>query len=392
MKRDTSSSSPRPVRLADEQLRAAIQAMIEAYPYHAALLAPEWFSEDETVQTMAVSARHGEIRYFYSPKFVLRCSPEELQGVLHHEVNHIVFGHVFAKREDYPDQWARTVATEVTVNEYVPEPLPGSPLTLHQFPDLPPNEDTDTRYRRLAGKGEFVSPRITLDDHNHWEGGFLTQAWNREQRQELLRRLRNIGPDDLPGLRPRFRIPGIISAQRVENLGKAKPRQLIPWERVLRDVAGGALEIGATFSRPSRRVPELVGIVPAEIVEPTKPRILAVIDTSASMDRLRLEHVAAELRHLARIGPVTVIECDKKIRAKYAFRSDVKKVHGRGGTDLRPALESAVLRETRARVVVYFTDGGGEAPSSPPRVPLIWCLTPDGSQPAKWGRVVKMAA
>src|SRR5262249_43486551 len=50
---------------------------------------------------------------------------------------------------DYPDPWARIVAQEVTANEFITEPLPGTPITLDQFPTLPPLESTRRRYDRL---------------------------------------------------------------------------------------------------------------------------------------------------------------------------------------------------------------------------------------------------
>jgi hypothetical protein len=49
-------------------------------------------------------------------------------GVLLHEVHHVVFGHVVADPDDFPDRWARIVAEEVTVNEFVTEPLPVTPV------------------------------------------------------------------------------------------------------------------------------------------------------------------------------------------------------------------------------------------------------------------------
>ena len=61
-----------------------------------------------------------------------------------------------------------------------------------------------------------------------------------------------------------------------------------------------------------------------------------------------------------------------------------------GGTDLRPPFEPEILCKLRPDVVVYFTDGCGPAPERPPRMPVIWCLTPIGDPPARWGHVVRM--
>ena len=98
---------------------------------------------------------------------MLRCSYDELIGVFQHEINHLLFGHVVASPEDYPDSEARIIAEEVTVNEWVVAPLPGRPLTLDQFPSLKPLEDTKTRYARLARK--------TADQGRNRPGGQATK-------------------------------------------------------------------------------------------------------------------------------------------------------------------------------------------------------------------------
>jgi predicted metal-dependent peptidase len=65
-------------------------------------------------------------------------------------------------------------------------------------------------------------------------------------------------------------------------------------------------------------------------------------------------------------------------------------VQGRGGTDFRPALAPEFLRPLRPDLVIYFTDGLGLAPEAAPPFPLIWVLTPGGTPPAPYGRVVRM--
>ena len=52
--------------------------------------------------------------------------------------------------DEFPDRRALVIAQEVTANEWVKEDLPGEPILLSHFPELPADEDTRTRYRRLA--------------------------------------------------------------------------------------------------------------------------------------------------------------------------------------------------------------------------------------------------
>jgi len=138
--------------LAKGMLRIAIQRMVKEHPFHAHMLPPDSLVCDPGVKTMGVTIRNGRIQYPYAPEFVLRCSYDELIGMFQHEVNHLLFSHLVANPEEYPDSEARIIAEEVTVNEWIMAPLPGRPLTLDQFPALKPLEDTKTRYAHLAQK------------------------------------------------------------------------------------------------------------------------------------------------------------------------------------------------------------------------------------------------
>jgi hypothetical protein len=51
---------------------------------------------------------------------------------------------------DFPDRDALVIAQEVSANEFIREPLPGEPIRLENYPQLPPNEDIVTRYMRLV--------------------------------------------------------------------------------------------------------------------------------------------------------------------------------------------------------------------------------------------------
>jgi predicted metal-dependent peptidase len=170
---------------------------------------------------------------------------------------------------------------------------------------------------------------------------------------------------------------------------RGKRRGSLDWRRLLRRCVGELLECEASLARPPRRFPELVGIVPGRGRRPGRPEVMAVIDSSGSVTNRLLERIDGELRRLARSHSVTVVECDVEIHQVYKYRP-LKRVTGRGGTDLRPPLEADFLRRHRADLVVYFTDGFGPAPEKAPRVHVVWCLVPGGETPASWGRVIRM--
>lgn len=381
---------------AEALLKIAAKRLVRAYPFHAHLLALARLLEEPDVKTMGVTVRAAELTLLFNTDFVLDCDLGELEGVLHHEVLHVLFGHLMMGAELYPDAVALTIAEEVTVNEFVPERLPGRPILLKQFPRLPALEDTETRYRRLASRGSSGRDPGPIDDHGVWDdvraqgqgaeaiimsaveraaGNTTAEEMDRtpQQMQEIIEKARR----------------GAAAGRSVEGVS-ANQADTVPWQQVLRRFVGRQTIPQPSYLRPPRRFPELVGILPGTARKQGRPRVMAVIDTSGSITSGLLEQIARELQRLGTSHEVVVVECDAEIHRTYAFKGELTDVCGRGGTDLCPPFEPAVLAKIRPDVLVYFTDGQGPAPVTPPRVPVLWCLTPGATVPAKWGRTVWM--
>lgn len=393
------------------KIRIAIQRLAGRYRFHAKVLERFNVLRRPEVETMGVTAAGDAIKLYYNPDFVERISLDELGGVLLHEVHHVLFRHIFADPADYPDRWARIVAEEVTVNEFITEPLPGNPILLKAFPKLPRMESTDRRYRRLtrhnprfpivgAGGEVLAGTRGTArgkksgvpDDHSVWD-----EAKTEGQRAEAAVRAAiqdaalQVDPSAIPDyLKQALAGMGIgsISGDGEYALHKTARGQL-DWRRLLRRYTGQVLTIQYDFRRPSRRFPNLVGVIPGRRRQGGRPKVMAVIDTSGSITPELLEQIDAELARLASQHEVLVVECDAEIHNVYPYKP-VRSVSGRGGTDFQPPLEASFLRRHGPELIIYFTDGYGPAPDNAPQVPVVWCLTPDGEKPASWGRVIQM--
>jgi predicted metal-dependent peptidase len=184
---------------------------------------------------------------------------------------------------------------------------------------------------------------------------------------------------------------GDMAGACYEALGPAGVPAL-DWRRLLRRSVREATEVRPVFTRPPRRLPALIGVMPGQVHQPTAPAVMVVLDTSGSLSTPLLARIASELDGIARRHRVTVVECDAVVQRSYPYRGRLTGVHGRGGTDLRPAFAAELLRRVHPDVIVYFTDGYGPAPASPPGVPVIWCLVPGGRKPVRWGRVIVLPA
>lgn len=386
----------------------AIGRLAAKYPYHANVLERFSLRERSDLPTMAVAASDKDVWLYYNTDFVLNLPADQLQGVFVHEIHHVVFRHIFQNVADFPDEWARIVAQEVSVNEFVNEALPDGAVVRELFPNLPPMESTRQRYERLkrvkkrikllkpqdwylSGQGDASA--AILDDHDVWQDA----ANNPEHAESNVRAvlqdaLIEVGNKGLPkAMQKALRRWGIgnragTGALSLDGNGSGH----LDWKHLLRRYVGRILRPSYVLHRPPRRYPELVvGVVPARSFGGGRAAVLAVIDTSGSISDQTLNQIDAELARLARCHEVKVVFCDCKIHAVFRYRK-LRTVTGRGGTDFHPPLETKFLRQQRADLVVYFTDGFGDAPAAPPPVPVIWCLVPGGQCPAQWGRVISM--
>ena len=369
----------------------AIDRLAAEQPLHAGILAQWRLVEDESTGTMAIGFHHGRLTLLFNPRFVEAIKLDELTAVLSHEANHILFGHCEREPVAGENHRAMTIAEEVTVNEWVAGSLPGDPIILGNYPCLVPGEGTEgtlERYERLLPV--VPDERPTLDDHSRWEqirgqlGSAVTataiaRVWEKmsaEQKAKV----------NLPEAAKKI-VEEAVKAAGSSMIGPGTAS--VPWQQVLRRYVGRAMNRRPIFTRPPRRLPELVGILPGRGRQGSKPRIMACIDTSGSMTSRILADISAELSVMNRTHQVLVVEADDQVRDVYPYRP-ITNVHGRGGTDFKPVFEPSFLQTHRPDLIVYFTDGIGAAPTDPPRVPTIWCLTGQGRHPCSWGRVVRI--
>ena len=414
-------------QVARGMIEVAQRRLLRDYPFHARFVAA-WHSQaTEIVPTVGVTVRNGRILLFFNPEFVVACSLPELGGVLLHECHHILFGHVFLDPRTFSDANALLIAEETTVNEWIREPLPGNPILLSQYPQLPAGEDTETRYRRLAqdpeqrkrgdryqkilsaglnsvplegktGPQPANSDRLQpLDDHGVWDegrdAGLVGQLAVRVVLRDTAQALSAEEWERVPAAVRQQ----VVNGSQADTAGGAveclRPagEGCVPWYQLLRRYVREATDTRPVFNRPPRRFPELVGILPGRRREATRARVMAIVDTSGSMCPAVLTMIAAELKLMSRTHAITVVESDTKVQRVYPFRGTMEHVRGRGGTDLCPPFDQALLAKVRPDVIICFTDGCGPAPDRPPQVPVIWCLSPGGQKPADWGREITLS-
>jgi predicted metal-dependent peptidase len=186
----------------------------------------------------------------------------------------------------------------------------------------------------------------------------------------------------------------------LEFTGQEKP--LVPWRQVMSHIirkTTGRIVAGRSdysLSRPSKRsyCRRILrpGLVDRKVV------VMFIEDSSGSMGKEQLKQVRIEASGIMKqlgIEEAWFMDADAavSISPSRVRMRDMKllPVHGRGGTNFIPAIETAQKFKPRPDIVVYLTDGDGTAPPVPPReFEVIWCIvpTPYGRKPANWGHLV----
>jgi len=194
---------------------------------------------------------------------------------------------------------------------------------------------------------------------------------------------------------------GTIPADMIESLDYELSAGVVPWRRELRSIlrhASGKLRAGRTdrsWARPSLH--SLVRGEPRPGPCRREPEVLIVRDTSGSMGAEQLKSANDEaVGVLKQMGLQEVWFLDADAKAYNPRRvnlRDIPKldVEGRGGTSFVPAFVAAESLKPRPQLLIYMTDGDGDAPEEPPRgMAVVWCIvpTPYGRRPAEWGHLV----
>lgn len=329
---------------------------------------------------LATTAEEAGYRLAYNPISFLFLSQQEAQALIQHEVYHLILDHparARALKKRYASL-AVDLAMDIAVNQYI-QFLPGFAQKLNSVNlmldlEMEYNQplevyarEIDKALKKNSVKKDAFNKEPAIDYqrvHEDWAKG---QALSQEDRQSRLKAMHHQGekgglPKEIMALLP--------------QTGKAQ----ISWQRALK-IALTSLPAGRrkTIMRRNRRQPhrpELKGELPNRI-----PQVIVAIDVSASIENEDLRSYIREiLAMVASYGEsLRIIECDDHIRRDYQIQapSDLKPpLERRGGTAFSPVFERLRQEGNHQALLVYFTDGEGEAALSlKPRHQVHWIVT-----------------
>jgi len=218
------------------------------------------------------------------------------------------------------------------------------------------------------------------------EADELEQRWHDTVRKVASRH-------GVPGQRP-----GHLPAN-LEKIVNGNRKNKLDWKQILLDFVSRTMGGDRQWLPPARRYAWKKLYIPRRSERQSIELVIAV-DTSGSTTE-DLPDFLGELRGMmTAFGDyrITIIQCDAKIHSVKEYTVDdplpeTLTFYGFGGTSLKPPFDYVTERiQMNPNLLIYLTDGIGEAPEEAPEYPVIWCLTGEGKKPVTWGWEVRINA
>ena len=196
---------------------------------------------------------------------------------------------------------------------------------------------------------------------------------------------------------------GSVPNSLVELVKSFEEGPQVRWQdelaHVIRNMSGRLQSGGHDFSmsRPSKRS-FMRGFPRPGMIE-NLPEVAIIRDTSGSMGQKQLMDATREAYFIMRaigIDEVWFVDADTQLampwkRVGGRFFKGLTEAKGRGGTDFRGPIESALRLKPKPDLLVYLTDGDGTTTDMPPpNLGVVWGIVPShyNQAPAPWGHCV----
>jgi predicted metal-dependent peptidase len=369
------------------------------------------------VPTMATNGRV----IYYSPAFVDSLTPEELQGVLAHEVLHCALAHHCRRGSRRPRLW--NVAADYALNPIVLKnglSLPAGALVNQEYEGLSAEEI----YSRLKREGSGEEQSQTQAQSG--AGGESSQLSSQSQGGAA-------GGDDLNVPRPggfgevldasdeagnpaseaeitRQANEWAIAAEQamrtanscghepagIERSLKDARESRQDWRAILRDFIAATVATDYSWSPPNRRY-VASGLYLPSVRHEGVGKIVIGVDTSGSIGEEELRQFAGEISAIsdqAQPELIYVVYCDAAVSSTQEFGPSepiTLEPKGGGGTDFRPVFEWVETSDVQPVCLIYLTDlCCRDYPAAPPPYPVLWAT--DSRRIAPFGETIKITA
>lgn len=407
---DSRRSAQEAVEKASRLVSRARIAILLRHPYLASALLS--FPVRAAVSVYCPTMATDGYRIYFCPEFVLGISEMQLQGVLIHELLHILFEHPSRRKGREGYLW--NIACDYAVNLVVTDfgfCLPEAGLLDRRFCGKSAEEiyrllsEASPRELKQFLGGALAGALETARKNGGFEAGagapdiLPSDVLCGEKIRATMLEAAPGGSDDTPDVERQRQIvhaamvslsdavkgQGIVSANLDRQASEALKPQ-VDWRALLQNFMFDTMKTDFSLFPPNKKHLARGFYLPSAGT-PAPCRVIFAVDTSGSMTPRDLSAALTEIASFRESFPsrFTLIECDSVIHRVVEYEEfeplpDVKDIRltGGGGTDFRPVFDYVKENVGETALLIYVTDGYGTFPGKA-TLPVVWLVTEGGA-------------
>lgn len=356
-----------------------------------------------------------EVILGYSPKFLRGLSNNKVQGVLKHEIYHVIFQHIFNRMTASPEnQRLQNWATDLAINSIIgKENLPDFCLipgvrpinsetkepVFDPYSDFvakaEPMQSSDYYYEELLKirqkeqekNGNSGNSTIsignpggmdTLDDHDGWTelDPDVAEQLKDKLGNSIEKAIKNASRDRRWGSVP----------QAIQDMIAKMYSNEVNWRSIIHNFIGRSrsIERNSTIKRINKKMP----YIHPGVKRPTVANFACFLDQSGSMSDEDIAQLFGELQQLANLTSIDVFHFDTEIDVENKMvwskgSANPKRLRTRsGGTDFDAVANFLNAKENRGKYsgAIILTDGYAPTMGYVFQTKILWVITETGTK------------
>lgn len=350
----------------------------------------------DKVPTAAVGIRgFNQVVLYINPDFWSKLSDPEKSWVFHHEVLHLVYGHLFT-HTNFAIKSVFNIAADIYINQQIGKQNAPKGALFPETYNLPEGLSTAQYYSEILKQQnknlEKLQEKLESGEPFEFgEEGYMTQhMFNPEdlddsptdsdeerkykdiQKTLLNQQFKQIFSD----IKDNFR--GKYPAGLETELGEEIKAGTIPWKALFKRFISTHEDVK---TKPTRKWQSRYHEEYTRKQFLRKIKVWVVLDTSGSVSNEDLGNFFSEINSMYNSGAlVKIVETDAKVQNVYDYEGKIPNaVKGRGGTEMSPGIEYVNANSKKEDLLIVLTDGYIESNPTPSKNPSLWVITPNGS-------------
>lgn len=342
-------------------------------PFYGSVLLSLQKEVTKKISTAGVGLNGIMFKLLVNPDFWATLSDKHKQGLLIHELGHIINFHL-TEYKHLENSEIANIAMDIYINQTIPaDMLPEGGMMWDKFENLQPKQSTNWYYDKLMENHEDKSDETLENALSAMKNGdgecqdgngnpmqVPDHDWGEiEEASEAVQKMLGKNTEVLLNeVIKSISDPGSIPAglqDLLDALSVITPPKF-NWRAFMKRFVGTStrVDVKKTRRKKSKRFKDMAGSR-----EQYYSRILIGIDTSLSVNEAELKEFQNELYHMHRTGhDIEIILCDTEIQDHFKYNPrEPLKITGRGGTCFAPVVEFYEKNLRKYSCLIYLTDG-----------------------------------